>query len=772
MPHVVVAMDSHLLTGLQSLSRAFELAMADAAESAGRLAMSALKVARRDEMLLTQGLLRQQAGSCIGRFEQSLKSQWDPAQSRPKLSLNTDWDELSLVEEEAVDQLVVADRIGMALSHHCEWELRAVEAFTASLLGDPSAGPDKNPFRPAMVARALLAAVDSLTDQTGMRQTLSEELTRALALRMPTCYTEIAATYRTQGLRAQDLRAVTEPGGLRGGGGHHSRPMAMDPPESSHAPISGPGGLTVPGGLGPQGSSSHGGPYGAAMLGHVGPQVMGLLRQLHIGQAAPVLSPMALGDAGLPLPTNLIQQHSTELHQAASTPLDHMVIDVVGGLFDAILSDPKVPPQMARLLARLQLPVLRAALGDTSFFSMRKHPVRRFVNRLASLACAYEDFSQDPGLGFLQRVAPLVEEIANGDFEKVKLYDEQLDALEAFVAEQNRLALQREGQDAAELLAKKEALARQTYQYQQELERALADLPLPDFLKRFLSRDWGPVIVHAATQAGDAEAQGMRRLGKELALSVLPKGGSPLRREFLSTLPVMVRAVNEGLDRVGSPEAVRKQLFVDLLPIHAESLKQPALSPLDHNLLVKRIEAAFGLAVPDEAAAARATATLDIDLEQVFGAAGAEAVGLLSEADVAWDGTVDIVLEADGAPEAGPLAAVDIAIDGLPAPEAPPVSRGAALFEQLEVGCVYRMNTGDSWRKVKLAHISQGRSFFIFSEGEKYPKTLTMTARMLKRLCESERLRAYESAQLLERATARARKQLAALLPPTTPVKA
>lgn len=173
-PHVVVAMDSHLLTGLQSLSRAFELAMADAAESAGRLAMSAIKVARRDEMLLTQGLLRQQAGPCIGRFEHSLKAQWDPTQAKPKLSMNTDWDELSLVEEEAVDQLVVADRIGMSLSHGCEWELRAVEAFTASVLGDANAGPDKNPFRPAMVARALLAAVDSLTDQTSMRQTLSE----------------------------------------------------------------------------------------------------------------------------------------------------------------------------------------------------------------------------------------------------------------------------------------------------------------------------------------------------------------------------------------------------------------------------------------------------------------------------------------------------------------------------------------------------------------------------------------------------------------------
>jgi hypothetical protein len=54
-----------------------------------------------------------------------------------------------------------------------------------------------------------------------------------------------------------------------------------------------------------------------------------------------------------------------------------MVIDVIGSLFDQILADPKVPPQMARQIARLQLPVLRAALGDPSFFSSRKHPVRR-----------------------------------------------------------------------------------------------------------------------------------------------------------------------------------------------------------------------------------------------------------------------------------------------------------------------------------------------------------------------------------------------------------
>ena len=38
-----------------------------------------------------------------------------------------------------------------------------------------------------------------------------------------------------------------------------------------------------------------------------------------------------------------------------------------------------------------------------------------------------------------------------------------------------------------------------------------------------------------------------------------------------------------------------------------------------------------------------------------------------------------------------------------------------------------------------------------------------MTARMLKRLCEAKRLRAFENAYLMERAISRARKQLASI---------
>ena len=100
---------------------------------------------------------------------------------------------------------------------------------------------------------------------------------------------------------------------------------------------------------------------------------------------------------------------------------------------------------MARQIARLQLPVLRVALGDATFFSSRRHPVRRFVNRIASLACAFDDFDDGPGKQFLDRVRELVQEIVEGDFDQIELYEREARRARAFIAEQT----EREVADAA-----------------------------------------------------------------------------------------------------------------------------------------------------------------------------------------------------------------------------------------------------------------------------------------------------------------------------------
>jgi hypothetical protein len=258
-------------------------------------------------------------------------------------------------------------------------------------------------------------------------------------------------------------------------------------------------------------------------------------------------------------------------------------------------------------------------------------------------------------------------------------------------------------------------------------------------------------------------------MGRSLVMSVQPKGSSAARQDFLRELPNLMRYLNEGLDLIRWPEPARKDFFGALLPAHSESLKGQGLTALEANLLIKQLDQIFGVLPPTEADLAKAgpdpePPAAELDLGQRLTPEEARSLGLVDEAGVNWDGQVDIDLSGNEEP-AAPLQAVDISIDGLPAAEAPPApSSGIELFDHLELGCAYQMHAGDKWQKVRLSHISAGRSFFIFTSGSsKHQQTVTMTARMLKKLCESRRLRSYENAQLLERATARTRQQLAAL---------
>jgi hypothetical protein len=518
----------------------------------------------------------------------------------------------------------------------------------------------------------------------------------------------------------------------------------------------------------------------------------------HAGLAGPDYSEELTGLMAV----NLIRAHREELMQASTGKLDHMVIDVVGSLFDQILSDSRVPPQMARQIARLQLPVLRVALNDSTFFSSRRHPVRRFVNRIASLALAFDDFNDGPGKQLLDRVRELVQEIVEGDFDQVDLYIAKLAELEAFIAEQSHGDVQQAG--AAKTLESKESELRVQQRYMLQLQASLAPMSLPDYLREFLSQVWSQALVLATRRDGvDSErTTRYKRAGRDLVMSVQPKGSPALRKKFLMQLPPLMKDLNEGMQLVGWPAAAQKAFFAKLLPAHAESLKGQPLSDLDHNMMVRQLENVFAIPVPGVESLSASDPVPEVDqavIEARFSPEEARRIGLVEQAAVDWDGTVDIDIDLGATGSAGPAAQVDgqpasradthagaredaqaeaqadvtdtapldlgLDINLDPTPTEP--TRGPQLFDHVKLGIAYQMHLKDEWQKVRLTYVSPGRSFFVFTRGQKHQETISMTSRMLARMCETGRMRAVESTYLMERATQRARKQLAALKPTT-----
>jgi hypothetical protein len=680
---------------------------------------------------------------------------------------------------------------------------------------------------------------------------------------------------------------ISTPGALGPGGPSGFSPYQTSPFSGSvSSGFAGTGsgfGASMPGGFG----ASVSGPDAAAWAAMsrapaLEPQFMGLLRQLSsmpsgaaAGHTAYGPSPGAADDpnatltalaegghaaslslpAGLPgglMAANLITTHREELIRATHSSLDHLVIDIIGTLFDQILSDRRVPPAMAHQIARLQLPVLRVALRDPGFFSSRKHPVRRFVNRLSALGSAYEDLESGEGASFLSWVRSLVGNIVDGDFDQLSLYSQKLDELERFTQKHASEAVERQSQAVSVLQDKEEELKVQQ-RYMMQLQAELTSLNLPDFLKHFLAHVWSQAIVLASRREGPQSeaALAYRQAASALALSVQAQGAAALKARFKEELPQLLNTLKSGLKRIGWPAEAQRDFFAALRPAHAKALQTPPASDLDHKLQQRQFQLLFqrelpkpastglGIGPPEpiraQAAGSNPDAPDSPEAPQAhFTSEEAALLGLVDESVVDWQAPVDIDLgdlfsadahsaeaspgsaggpasdapaspgdasEAPGQgtlppesaphPEDGALQSpsestacpaesasgesdvpilihlgegVDIQLD-IGGPEGADAAANSSPAQDLQIGNAYRMLLKDQWQTVRLNYISPARSFFVFTHGKGQAQTVSFTARMVGRMAQAQRLKPLESSFLIERASARARKQLAALRP-------
>jgi hypothetical protein len=364
---------------------------------------------------------------------------------------------------------------------------------------------------------------------------------------------------------------------------------------------------------------------------------------------------------------------------------------------------------------------------------------------------------------FISRVRALVQDVVEGDFDQIELYEAKLSELEAFVAEATSEEARAHG-DPASVLGEKETELRLTQRYAAQLHAELQGLEAPEFVRDFLSEIWSQVLTRAYRQYGtDGEAFArMRQVARDLFMSVQPKGTPEQRKVFIASLPKLMQGLNAGMDLIDWPSFARKAFFGLLLPAHAQSLKGKGLATLDFNMLAKRIEGALAAPMPRVEDLPPPNVAIPVLTDAItlpsFSAEEKARVGLIEEARIDWEAPVAPITNAEP-----PVTAVDIDITGLPPPEAPAETQGAGLADQVQLGVAYQMHLQGGWEKVKLTHVSAARSFFVFSRGQRHEQSITMTHRMLVRLCETGRLRAYEGAHLLERATARARRQLASL---------
>lgn len=250
--------------------------------------------------------------------------------------------------------------------------------------------------------------------------------------------------------------------------------------------------------------------------------------------------------------------------------LDAVTVDIVATLFDFIFDDKGIADPLKALIGRLQIPVLKVAMLDKSFFSSKAHPARRLLDSIsrAALRCGPVAGHDDPLYG---RISDIIERLQNEFAQDTSLFDSLCNELEAFLDGQEAEADARAAR-AAPLVAEQENREMAAVAADQALSSWL-QMPLPGAVADLLNNEWRSLLAQQYL-GGDEGAWGVSvKTVAELVASVQPQPDIKDRKLLAARLPMLVKCIHDGLDHLDIPDNRRLSLIDALFSLHAAVLR-------------------------------------------------------------------------------------------------------------------------------------------------------------------------------------------------------
>lgn len=264
--------------------------------------------------------------------------------------------------------------------------------------------------------------------------------------------------------------------------------------------------------------------------------------------------------------------------------VDEDVINLVSMLFEFILDDRTLPDSLKALIGRLQIPMLKVAVLDKTFFSRGSHPARRLLNEIASAALGWVDQDDVQRDSLYQRIEQVVQRLLNDFVDDPSIFSELLADFMAFTGDERRRSelLEQRTRDAEEGSAKAELARREV---EQALNDRLLGKTLPEVVVRLLQEAWSKVLMLTCLKHGvnSPEWQAALQTMDELVWSVEPHEEPEDRQRLLELVPSLLKALREGMSSAAFDPFSTSEFFSQLEVLHVQAFqrfKRPAPEPV------------------------------------------------------------------------------------------------------------------------------------------------------------------------------------------------
>ena len=279
------------------------------------------------------------------------------------------------------------------------------------------------------------------------------------------------------------------------------------------------------------------------------------------------------GEAQTALPLNRIPYIRAAIADKMVNSGDKITMDVIGLLFDYIFRDPSIPESLRGLFSRLQVPILKTALIDRTFFSNKKHPARRLLDHLAAASIGA---TGDAGYcaAFELIAAGLIEEICRDFKVEMAVFEDADGRLQEFVdGEQRKLSSALDTEVVQAISAEKNESDRAHVRVL--IRDKLAGLDVPFDVRAFSETVWADYLteVRAKQGAGSAEWQAAEQTLDDLLWSISAKERTSQKARLAKLVPSIIRNLRTGAAAV-KVATDRVQPFLDAIyKLHMAAIK-------------------------------------------------------------------------------------------------------------------------------------------------------------------------------------------------------
>ncbi len=436
-----------------------------------------------------------------------------------------------------------------------------------------------------------------------------------------------------------------------------------------------------------------------------------------------------------------LSQLRQEMPNVFQSGVEKNTFDLLSNVFDGVLGSQEIANPIKNLIGALQVPVLKAALIDKSFFFQDAHPARRLIELLSKYSASLDPLKgeDDPLFQAMQRNVMRVQKEFD---QELGLFDEVVTDLEAFIQKDEAATIEAL-QTPINRALQKEKFKQAGIAAGNDISMRIGSGEVMGFVETFLESRWTKVLTlaYSVKEEKPHAIEDAIKTMDDLIWSIKPKITLAQRQEMINRLPGILARLNKWLSLIKWEDADRVQFFADLAECHASIVRAPLeLSP--ERQMEIAVEAAQAATERRLQKRAEAEAKALADAKAKAEAEEAEKARLIAEAIERAKAEAlqaqQLVVNADTVPS-DTAESVTASVSGsavnsaLPSLNRPMINEASiaeiiahdieeaeATVASLERGVWIQFRKRDNtFQKVRLAWISPMRSLFIFTSSQK-----------------------------------------------------